>query len=197
MGDLLLSNIKLAGYDTPTPIQKYSIPIVLRGRDLMGCAQTGSGKTAAFLLPALCHVFRQPPPPTSTPSEKRSYPLVLILAPTRELACQIFDESRKFAYRSFVRPMVVYGGADISTQLREIEQGCELIVATPGRLIDLMEREKVRLSKVRFLTLDEADRMLDMGFEPQIRRIVEQSGLRQKKHTEIQRKLLPFGSVKY
>jgi len=143
-----MSNIQLAGYDMPTPIQKYSIPIVLQGRDLMGCAQTGSGKTAAFLLPTLCHVLRQPPPP-SIAAEKKSYPFILIMAPTRELACQIFEESRKFAYRSFVRPMVVYGGADIDTQLHEINQGCELLVATPGRLMDMMERNKVGLSRVK------------------------------------------------
>lgn len=140
----------------------------------MGCAQTGSGKTAAFLLPTLSQIFRDSPPPAQT--EKASYPLILIMAPTRELACQIFDEARKFAYRSFVRPMVVYGGSDISVQIREIEEGCELIVATPGRLMDLMDRNKIKLSRIRFLIMDEADRMLDMGFEPQIRRIVEESG---------------------
>jgi ATP-dependent RNA helicase DDX3X len=97
----------------------------------------------------------------------------LILAPTRELTSQIYDEAKKFAYRSWVKPCVVYGGADIGQQLRQIDRGCDVLVATPGRLVDLIERARVSLSKIRFLILDEADRMLDMGFEPQIRRIVQ------------------------
>jgi ATP-dependent RNA helicase DDX3X len=104
---------------------------------------------------------------------KKAYPEALILAPTRELTSQIHDEAKKFAYRSWVRPCVVYGGADIGQQLREIDRGCDVLVATPGRLVDLIERARVSLAKVRFLILDEADRMLDMGFEPQIRRIVQ------------------------
>ena len=103
----------------------------------------------------------------------KAYPEALILAPTRELTSQIYDEAKKFAYRSWVRPCVVYGGADIGQQLRQIDRGCDVLVATPGRLVDLIERARVSLSKVRFLILDEADRMLDMGFEPQIRRIVQ------------------------
>ena len=97
----------------------------------------------------------------------------MILAPTRELVSQIHDEARKFAYRSWVRPAVVYGGADINTQLRQIERGCDLLSATPGRLVDLIERGRVSLANIRYLVLDEADRMLDMGFEHQIRRIVQ------------------------
>lgn len=96
------------------------------------------------------------------------------MAPTRELASQIYDEARKFSYRSEVRPCVVYGGADIGAQLRDLSRGCNLLVATPGRLVDMLERGRVGLEYIRFLVLDEADRMLDMGFEPQIRRIVEQ-----------------------
>jgi ATP-dependent RNA helicase DDX3X len=103
----------------------------------------------------------------------KAYPEALILAPTRELTSQIFDEAKKFAYRSWVKPCVVYGGADIGQQLRQMDRGCDVLVATPGRLVDLIERARVSLSKVRFLILDEADRMLDMGFEPQIRRIVQ------------------------
>lgn len=104
---------------------------------------------------------------------RKAYPEVLILAPTRELTSQIYDEAKKFAYRSFVRPCVVYGGADIGFQLRQIDRGCNLLVATPGRLVDLIERARISLANIRYLVLDEADRMLDMGFEPQIRRIVE------------------------
>lgn len=180
LDDHLISNIKLASYKTPTPVQKYSIPIVMSGRDLMACAQTGSGKTGGFLFPILSQAFINGP---STPSQqasgamgyraRKALPTSLILAPTRELVSQIYEESRKFAYRSWVRPCVVYGGADIGTQLRSMERGCDLLVATPGRLVDLIERGRISLANIKYLVLDEADRMLDMGFEPQIRRIVE------------------------
>ncbi|OSS53465.1 hypothetical protein B5807_01776 [Epicoccum nigrum] len=177
----LLSNIELSGYKVPTPVQKYSIPIVMGGRDLMACAQTGSGKTGGFLFPILAQAFKNGP--SAVPAQqnggygygrqRKAYPTSLILAPTRELVSQIFDEARKFAYRSWVRPCVVYGGADIGSQLRQIERGCDLLVATPGRLVDLIERGRISLQNIKYLVLDEADRMLDMGFEPQIRRIVE------------------------
>lgn len=177
----LLSNISLARYKTPTPVQKYSVPIVANGRDLMACAQTGSGKTGGFLFPIISAAFSKGPLPTAGMQaqsahggygKRKAFPTALILAPTRELVSQIHDEARKFTYRSWVRPAVVYGGADMTTQLRQIESGCDLLSATPGRLVDLMERGRISLSNVRFLVLDEADRMLDMGFEPQIRRIV-------------------------
>lgn len=178
----LLGNIDLAHYKNPTPVQKYSIPIVMGGRDLMACAQTGSGKTGGFLFPILSQSFLQGPsaPPANAAAygggygrQRKAYPTALILAPTRELVSQIYEESRKFAYRSWVRPCVVYGGADIVSQLRLIERGCDLLVATPGRLVDLIERGRISLANIKYLVLDEADRMLDMGFEPQIRRIVE------------------------
>ncbi|KAA8897201.1 ATP-dependent RNA helicase ded1 [Sphaerosporella brunnea] len=175
----LLTNIFLAGYKNPTPVQKYSIPIVSGGRDLMACAQTGSGKTGGFLFPILSQSFQNGPAPASAVTNnmaygrRKAFPTALILAPTRELVSQIFEESRKFAYRSWVRPCVVYGGADIGSQLRQIERGCDLLVATPGRLVDLIERGRISLANIKYLVLDEADRMLDMGFEPQIRRIVE------------------------
>ncbi|KAI8143938.1 P-loop containing nucleoside triphosphate hydrolase protein [Fennellomyces sp. T-0311] len=176
----LLSNVELARYTTPTPVQKYSIPIVMAHRDLMACAQTGSGKTAGFLLPVLSDMFTHGPMPSTAPIpgyrggyRSKANPEVLILAPTRELTSQIYVEARKFTYRSYVRPCVVYGGADIGRQLREIDRGCNVLVATPGRLVDLMERGRISLSNIRYLVLDEADRMLDMGFEPQIRRIVQ------------------------
>ena len=149
------------------------------GRDLMACAQTGSGKTGGFLFPILAQAFKNgPSPPPATAQggygrQRKAYPTSLVLAPTRELVSQIFDEARKFAYRSWVRPCVVYGGADIGSQLRQIERGCDLLVATHGRLVDLIERGRISLASIKYLVLDEADRMLDMGFEPQIRRIVE------------------------
>ncbi|KAF8836954.1 DEAD-domain-containing protein [Paxillus ammoniavirescens] len=177
---VLLENISFAHYTTPTPVQKYSIPIVAANRDLMACAQTGSGKTGGFLFPILSAAFASGPraPPAETPHmgysrPRKAYPTTLILAPTRELVSQIHEEARKFAYRSWVRPAVVYGGADINQQLRLIERGCDLLSATPGRLVDLIERGRISLANIRYLVLDEADRMLDMGFEPQIRRIVQ------------------------
>ncbi|KAH8763944.1 ATP-dependent RNA helicase ded1 [Hyaloscypha sp. PMI_1271] len=179
LDDHLLKNIELAHYKVPTPVQKYSIPIVMGGRDLMACAQTGSGKTGGFLFPILSQAFINGPSAAPGSSganfgrQRKAYPTSLILAPTRELVSQIYDESRKFAYRSWVRPCVVYGGADIGSQLRQIERGCDLLVATPGRLVDLIERGRISLCNIKYLVLDEADRMLDMGFEPQIRRIVE------------------------
>ncbi|OKL64642.1 ATP-dependent RNA helicase ded1 [Talaromyces atroroseus] len=181
LDDHLISNIALARYTTPTPVQKYSIPIVMNGRDLMACAQTGSGKTGGFLFPILSQAFQTGPSAAPAPAaggnfygrQRKAYPTSLILAPTRELVSQIYDEARKFAYRSWVRPCVVYGGADIGSQLRQIERGCDLLVATPGRLVDLIERGRISLVNIKYLVLDEADRMLDMGFEPQIRRIVE------------------------
>lgn len=169
----LADNIAAAGYVKPTPIQKYSIPIGLAGRDLMAAAQTGSGKTAGFLLPVISSLY------TATASKTRQYhqPLALVLAPTRELAIQTFEEARKFCCKTGIRPVVVYGGAEAVPQLKEIEQGIDILIATPGRLVDFMQRGRVDLSAIRHLILDEADRMLDMGFEPQIREIVQKHGM--------------------
>ncbi|XP_017110211.2 ATP-dependent RNA helicase bel [Drosophila bipectinata] len=176
--EIIRNNVNLARYDKPTPVQKYAIPIIISGRDLMACAQTGSGKTAAFLVPILNQMYEHghsaPPQSNRQYSRRKQYPLGLVLAPTRELATQIFEEAKKFAYRSRMRPAVLYGGNNTSEQMRELDRGCHLIVATPGRLEDMITRGKVGLENIRFLVLDEADRMLDMGFEPQIRRIVEQ-----------------------
>lgn len=174
---LLMENIELSRFTKPTPVQKYSVPIVGAGRDLMACAQTGSGKTGGFLFPVLSALFKDGPAPipeeNNLMSRHKAHPSALILAPTRELAIQNYEEGRKFAYRSWVRVCDVYGGSDINSQIRNMERGCDLLVATPGRLNDLLERGRVSLSNIKFLVLDEADRMLDMGFEPQIRHIVE------------------------
>uniref|UniRef100_A0A8C0J495 RNA helicase n=1 Tax=Chelonoidis abingdonii TaxID=106734 RepID=A0A8C0J495_CHEAB len=178
MGEIIMGNIELTRYTRPTPVQKHAIPIIKDKRDLMACAQTGSGKTAAFLLPILSQIYTDGPGDALRENgrygRRKQYPISLVLAPTRELAVQIYEEARKFAYRSKVRPCVVYGGADIGQQIRDLERGCHLLVATPGRLVDMMERGKIGLDFCKYLVLDEADRMLDMGFEPQIRRIVEQ-----------------------
>ncbi|XP_057826004.2 DEAD-box ATP-dependent RNA helicase 52B [Cryptomeria japonica] len=172
LGEALNLNIKRCNYVKPTPVQRYAIPISLAGRDLMACAQTGSGKTAAFCFPIISAIMRSNVPPRPR-AGRSSFPLALILSPTRELSMQIYEEARKFAYQSGIKVVVVYGGAPINQQLRELERGVDILVATPGRLSDLLERGRVSLSMVKHLALDEADRMLDMGFEPQIRKIVE------------------------
>lgn len=178
LDELLVENIKLSRFVKPTPVQKYSVPIVTKGRDLMACAQTGSGKTGGFLFPVLSECFINGPAPTPDNggafSGNKVYPTVLIMAPTRELVSQIFDEAKKFCYRSWVRPAVAYGGVDIGQQMRTLQRGCDLLVAAPGRLTDMLERGRVSLCNVKYLVLDEADRMLDMGFEPQIRHIVQE-----------------------
>ncbi|KAH1232958.1 hypothetical protein AAZX31_09G098400 [Glycine max] len=173
LGEALNQNIQRCKYVKPTPVQRYAIPISLAGRDLMACAQTGSGKTAAFCFPIISGIMREQY--AQRPRVARTaYPQALILSPTRELSCQIHDEAKKFSYQTGVKVVVAYGGAPINQQLRELERGVDILVATPGRLVDLLERARVSLQMIRYLALDEADRMLDMGFEPQIRKIVEQ-----------------------
>ncbi|CAL9099726.1 unnamed protein product [Musa acuminata var. zebrina] len=185
--EALNQNIQRCRFVKPTPVQRHAIPILVAGRDLMACAQTGSGKTAAFCFPIISGVMRNRRQfPTKGPSggDRTTFPRALILSPTRELSCQILGESKKFAYQTGVRVVVAYGGTPIGHQLRDLEKGAEILVATPGRLLDLLERAKVSLKEIIYLALDEADRMLDMGFEPQIRKIVQQMdmpppGLRQ------------------
>ncbi|KAL7138650.1 hypothetical protein ABFS83_10G178000 [Erythranthe nasuta] len=173
-GDAINMNIKRCKYVKPTPVQRHAIPISLAGRDLMACAQTGSGKTAAFCFPIISGIINGNHPPNKQRGTRTVFPLALILSPTRELTVQIQGEAAKFAFQTGVRVVVAYGGAPIHGQLRELEKGVDILVATPGRLVDLLERAKVSLQMIRYLALDEADRMLDMGFEPQIRKIVEQ-----------------------
>ncbi|KAL6594951.1 hypothetical protein ACP70R_048054 [Stipagrostis hirtigluma subsp. patula] len=173
LGDAVNANIRRCKYVKPTPVQRYAIPISIAGRDLMACAQTGSGKTAAFCFPIISGILKSRPPQRPRGS-RTAYPLALILSPTRELSAQIHEEAKKFAYQTGVKVVVAYGGAPITQQLRELERGVEILVATPGRLMDLLERARVSLQMIKYLALDEADRMLDMGFEPQIRKIVEQ-----------------------
>ncbi|KAF2070454.1 hypothetical protein CYY_008219 [Polysphondylium violaceum] len=177
LGDILFANIKHAKYTKPTPVQKSALPIISKGRDLMACAQTGSGKTAAFLFPIISGILldgcpEQPSTSYRVGVPRPAQPRALVLAPTRELAQQIYDEANKFSYASPVSSVVIYGGADVSHQIGELEKGVDILVATTGRLVDLLDRGRVSLSKVKYLVLDEADRMLDMGFEPQIRAIL-------------------------
>mmetsp|Transcript_71789 Transcript_71789/g.64485 ORF Transcript_71789/g.64485 Transcript_71789/m.64485 type:complete len:795 (+) Transcript_71789:143-2527(+) len=177
LNEVLQANIALCKYTTPTPIQKYSIPCTVNNRDVMACAQTGSGKTAAFLLPIIHNLMTQASPNFKSSggyNNREVYPSAVILSPTRELAIQIHVQARKFLYRTGLRTCVVYGGADWRKQARDLRYGVDIIVATPGRLNDFMERGFVRMSAVRYNVLDEADRMLDMGFMPQIKQIINE-----------------------
>jgi len=173
LGALLSSNVKRAGYETPTPVQKNALPIIMAGRDLMACAQTGSGKTAAFLLPMINKMIETRA--DGRPAEGgRVFPQAIIITPTRELAIQIHDEARKFSSGSSVVSQCIYGGTSVMSQRGELSRhGCNILVATPGRLLDFVERGTVGFKQVQFLVLDEADRMLDMGFMPDIRRCVD------------------------
>ena len=150
------------GYNTPTPIQRQAIPIVLSGSDVIGCAETGTGKTAAFLLPIIQRLSERARPGVR----------VLVLAPTRELALQIHENYTALNTVKTNRGVLAIGGANIRTQLAELRRGAAVLIATPGRLLDLIERKAVQLSTVEVLVLDEADRMLDMGFLPAIRQVL-------------------------
>lgn len=166
--DYILTEIKRAGFAKPSPIQCQAWPMALSGRDLVAVSATGSGKTIAFALPAMIHINAQP---LLAPNDG---PIVLILAPTRELAVQIQEECTKFGQSSKIKNTCVYGGAPKGGQIRDLKRGCEIVIATPGRLIDMLESGVTNLRRVTYLVMDEADRMLDMGFEPQIRKIVDQ-----------------------
>lgn len=166
--DYLAGVIKRMNFTEPTPIQAQGFTVALLGRDLVGIAQTGSGKTISFMLPACIHINNQPP------LERNDGPIVLVLCPTRELAIQVQQVAAQFGQPTRLRSTCVYGGASKGPQIRDLERGSEIVVATPGRLIDLIEMRKVSMRRVTYLVLDEADRMLDMGFEPQIRKIIEQ-----------------------
>uniref|UniRef100_A0A8C1TLZ2 RNA helicase n=1 Tax=Cyprinus carpio TaxID=7962 RepID=A0A8C1TLZ2_CYPCA len=171
----LRKNVTKSGYVKPTPVQKHGIPIISAGRDLMACAQTGSGKTAAFLLPILQRLMADGV--AASKFSEVQEPEAIIVAPTRELINQIYLEARKFAYGTCVRPVVVYGGINTGYTIREVLKGCNVLCGTPGRLLDIIGRGKVGLSKLRYLVLDEADRMLDMGFEPDMRKLVGSPGM--------------------
>jgi ATP-dependent RNA helicase DDX3X len=174
LGKELVDNIRRCGYDKPTPVQKHSSPAALMKSDVMVSAQTGSGKTAAFLVPIISACLEAGPLRLEEGAVK---PSGVILAPTRELCQQIAIEARKLCFRSPVRSVAIYGGSDAMPQLKALAEGAELVICTPGRLEDFCERGVVSMSNVKYLVLDEADRMLDMGFEPQIRSIVEGHGM--------------------
>jgi len=162
ISSVVLENIAKSKYRKPTPVQKNAIPIIMSGRDLMACAQTGSGKTAAFLVPIISRLLADQCEMVTTGNEVQ--PQVIILSPTRELTMQIFEEARKFAYNSMIRVAIAYGGTAVFYQVQKIMAGCHILVATPGRLNDFVNRGRVSFASVKFFVLDEADRMLDMGF---------------------------------
>jgi ATP-dependent RNA helicase RhlE len=165
----LLRAVVDQGYTEPTPVQAQAIPHVLQGHDVMGQAQTGTGKTAAFTLPIL---QRLQPLASTSPSPARHPLRALVLVPTRELAVQVYDSARIYGKHLPLRTAVVYGGVDMDAQIKELHAGVEFLVATPGRLLDHAQNKTVNLSRVEVLVLDEADRMLDMGFMPDIKRIL-------------------------
>ena len=156
--------IDAAGYHTPTPIQNQSIPVVIAGKDVLGCAQTGTGKTAAFLLPILHRLYQYPP---------SKHIKALILTPTRELAAQIGENFATYAQFTDIHHLVIFGGVKQGSQVKQLKRGVGVLVATPGRLLDLHSQGFISLKHIDFFVLDEADRMLDMGFLPDIKRLLQ------------------------
>ena len=164
-----LKGVLAAGYTSPTPIQAAAIPVARSGRDLIGCAQTGTGKTAAFVLPMLQRLSEAPRPRNGRPVR------ALVVAPTRELALQVETAVRTYGTFTRFRSLAIFGGVGIRPQIQKLRRGIDIVVATPGRLLDHMNRGTVNLSDVEVLVLDEADRMFDMGFINDIRKIVAQT----------------------
>jgi len=158
-----MQGIKLAGYETATPIQEAAIPAALRGRDIIGTAQTGTGKTAAFVLPILNRLLDGP----------KGMPRALIVTPTRELAEQIHQVTKMLATGTGLRSVTIYGGVGADRQIKALRQGAEILVATPGRLLDLIQQRQAKMERIEILVLDEADRMFDMGFLPDVKRIIK------------------------
>ena len=162
LNEQILAGVDSLGFTEPTPVQAQAIPVVLEGHDIVASAQTGTGKTAAFGLPTLQLIA----------GAEGKGPHALVITPTRELAAQIEKVVSVVCEKTGQRAVIVMGGAKFDRQIKELERGCDLLVATPGRLIDLMEHKHVSLAQVKVLVLDEADRMLDMGFWPSVRRIM-------------------------
>jgi len=202
----MLKNVELAGYKLPTPIQRYCIPAIHKGYDVIGIAQTGeyithstlsgliltfalgSGKTGAYLIPILNKLMGKakklaaprPNPATAqegVDSRVRAEPLVVIVCPTRELAVQIFNEARKFCYRSMLRPCVVYGGSTLRDQEMQLQKGCDVLIGTPGRLVDFINKPHIlTLRRVRYMVIDEADEMLAEDWKAELMQIMSGGG---------------------
>ena len=177
---LLQKNITKMKYDLMTPIQKAIIPYILKSKDCLGCAETGSGKTIAFLTPIISLLLKEGPPkeddeylkPNSKYTNSCSYPVCLIIVPTRELAEQIYVEARKLLYKTGIVVCKCYGGVPNDTQIRELRQGVDIVIGTPGRLNEFIEKKILYLNLIKYLVIDESDRMLDMGFKPQLEDII-------------------------
>ena len=165
LSDALLKAVSKKGYTTPSPIQAKAIPPILEGKDVLASAQTGTGKTAGFTLPMLQLLAKTPP-------QRRRPIRALVLTPTRELAAQVYDNVREYSEFLDIRSMVIFGGVNQKPQVRSLRQGVDILIATPGRLLDLQNQGELSLSKVEFLVLDEADRMLDMGFARDIKKVL-------------------------
>jgi ATP-dependent RNA helicase RhlE len=163
----LLSAIATQGYTTPTPIQSQAIPVIFEGCDLLAGAQTGTGKTAAFALPIVQMLSE------TTTYKKRRHPRALVLVPTRELAAQVSEQMQNYGRRLSLRSIKIYGGVNIRPQMERLDRGVDIVVATPGRLLDHADRGTIKLNEIEFLVLDEADRMLDLGFIDDILRVAE------------------------
>lgn len=166
--DYIMNVLEKNNFEQPTPIQAQGIPIALSGHNMVGIAQTGSGKTMGFILPALVHIKNQPP------LKHGDGPIALVVAPTRELAQQIEGVTRMFANEARIKSTCIFGGVSKMHQTLDLERGVEVCIATPGRLIDFLENGTTNLNRCTYLVLDEADRMLDMGFAPQISKIIQQ-----------------------
>jgi ATP-dependent RNA helicase DDX3X len=165
----IMSNFEKMKFDLMTPIQKFVLPVISEGNDVIGCSQTGSGKTIAFLSPIVNKMMKEGPPTEA--SSFPSAPVALILIPTRELAEQIYKEGRKLLHQTGIQITKIYGGVAHDGQLRELREGTDILVATPGRLIDFLTSKMISLKMVKYLILDEADRILDLGFSDQLNNI--------------------------
>ena len=163
----ILKALETEGYTTPTPIQQQAIPVVLRGKDLLGCAQTGTGKTAAFAIPILQNLYLKRTEEKGTTNIK-----ALILTPTRELAIQIDESFAAYGRNTGLKHLVVFGGVSHFNQTNALRRGIDILIATPGRLLDLVEQRFINLQHIQTFVLDEADRMLDMGFIHDVKRII-------------------------
>nr|XP_036229860.1 ATP-dependent RNA helicase vasa isoform X8 [Bactrocera oleae] len=170
--DIIMNNVRKSGYTVPTPIQKSAIPVIMDGRDLMACAQTGSGKTAAFLLPIINGILG------GSCDLSIGKPQAVIVSPTRELAIQIFSEARKFALGSYLKISIVYGGTSSKYQGENIAKGCHILICTPGRLLDFVEKGFITFEETRYVVLDEADRMMDMGFKDNVNTLMNHPTMR-------------------
>ena len=190
---LLKKNLIKMKYDKMTPIQKAIIPYILQKNDCLGCAETGSGKTVAFLAPIISLLLKDGPPiedkeylkQNSKYSNSCSYPVCLILVPTRELAEQIYIESRKLLYKTGIVVSKCYGGVPIDGQIRELRQGVDIVIGTPGRIIEFIDKKVLYLNLIEYLVIDESDRMLDMGFKPQLENIINDNKQMKQKEKRI------------